>query len=134
MKDLKNKIIILFVILFTSLSLTSCDEFYEPDEIPPIVGNWVLVESNGFTVPEYDADHYTFYENCEGVYSYYDRFDRLVEEWFVWEIHYGNELYIYFNNRYLEPQFCYFDYDGRYMYFSPYRDFATYNVYAPTRW
>ena len=135
MKDLKNKIILLFVILFTSLSFTSCDDPYDPYyDLPPIIGDWQLVESNGFGVSEYDADYYTFYQDGRGTLGYYDRYDRWVEEWFDWEIRYRNELYIYYDSRYLEPQFCYFDYDGRYMYFSPYSDFVTYNVYARTRW
>lgn len=120
-------------VLTMVFALSSCDGTYY-DDIPVNVGRWVLVESGGMPVPDYYADYYDFFENGEGLHSYYDYYGRFVSDPFVWEMRRYGEIYIRYMDYSIGSYFYYFDYDGAYLYLSPYPDFYDYDVYARAGW
>ncbi len=122
-------IIVAMFIVALSIGCTSCDE-EEPYQGPAIIGSWVMIESNGTPIDEWNADYYDFYDNGEGDYGYYDRFGRYYTEPFVWSISGTNHLFIRYNDPALGVTSCFFDYDGNYLYFSETPDFYYYNVFA----
>ena len=87
----------LLCVLLAMTVLPGCNGVYY-DDVPVTVGRWVLVESDGMPVPEAYADYYDFFENGDGLHSYYDYYGRFVSDPFVWDIRRPGELYI----RYLD--------------------------------
>lgn len=97
--------------------LPGCNGVYY-DDVPVTVGRWVLVESDGMPVPEAYADYYDFFENGDGLHSYYDYYGRFVSDPFVWDIRRPGELYIRYLDYSIGSYFLYYDYDGAYLYLS----------------
>lgn len=120
-------------VLLAVMALPGCDGVYY-DDVPVTVGRWVLVESDGMPVPEAYADYYDFFENGDGLHSYYDYYGRFVSDPFVWDIRRPGELYIRYLDYSIGSYFLYYDYDGAYLYLSDYPDFYYYDAYARVGW
>ena len=89
---------------------------------------------SGMAVPEAYADYYDFFENGDGLHSYYDYYGRFVSDPFVWDIRRPGELYIRYLDYSIGSYFLYYDYDGAYLYLSDYPDFYYYDAYARVGW
>lgn len=69
-----HTLLLMMVVLATSLTFTSCDDYYAPPGAtydPNLVGSWELVSVNGKNVYGYQKNWLDFYRNGSGVYYYY---------------------------------------------------------------
>ncbi len=83
---IKNIFLPLFVSIITVLSLTSCHDHDNEDDVlySPLVGTWELLEDPHGPVPQSMIDYFSFYENGVGLYEGYDDrgyWDKWVVSW-----------------------------------------------------
>lgn len=110
-----------------ALALNSCEDDYFGPTIPDFSGDWVLIESKGQPINPKYADIYSFWRNGDGKLSYIDNFGTEIILPFTWDAD-EYTIYIRFRNPNYNPMFVYYDYQGRYMYFSESPNFVFYDV------
>ena len=117
---------LLFTIMTIGVSCCDDDWMYYYD----CIGEWELIESDGYPVRRDNDDGFDFYHDGTGVYYGVDNFGYHYEEPFTWD---ADEYVIHINYRSYSwgSEFWYYQYKHGYLYLSDTPDFYHYNVYAP---
>ena len=129
-KLLHQKFTAILILIVTTLALNSCDgEFVYVEDL---VGQWEMVDNDGYPVTKFEADYYQFYSDRTGTYSYYDRFGRMWTDDFYWDTLYGEELHISFRDPSIGTMMCYYQVDRNHLFLSDHPSFDHYNTYVRT--
>ncbi len=121
----------LIMMLFMSVSFTSCIDDDDEPYYSPLVGSWELLEDSYGIVPQYEINYFHFYSDGRGVYEAYDNHGDWCN-WKYWWTDYGR----YDNTVEIEFQdgttwTYYWEINRGYLYLYDYWDDRIYYIYRP---